>query len=317
MTDALPRVDFKAIKVQADFTAILRYYRIKTIGSGAQRSALCPFHADKRESLSINVEEKVFICFACDARGDILSFVAKMERVSLREAANIIARVCGLLPGDRGSEINGVIPGGTHRGDRREQENVPLTFTLCLDGTHPYLAERGVTPDIIETFGLGYCTRGLLRGRVCIPIHDEKGNLVAYAGRWPSETVPSGEQRYMLPPGFKKSRVLFNLHRVLGKSDHLVVVEGYWSVFRLHAINVPAVALMGRTLSERQECLLRSTGVCRITLFLDGDTPGRQAITKLLPRLAKHFFVRSPALPEGEAPDMVSEEILRKAVQAQ
>ena len=60
-----------------------------------------------------------------------------------------------------------------------------------------------------EVFGLGYCARGMMKGRIAIPIHDETDALVGYAGRWPGDPA-EGEERYKLPPGFKKSRVLYN-----------------------------------------------------------------------------------------------------------
>ena len=80
-----------------------------------------------------------------------------------------------------------------------------------------------------------------------MPIHDERGVLVVYPADGPAK-LPEGVSKYDLPHNFPKRRVLFNLHRVTG-AEHLVLVEGYWSVFRLHALDVSAVALMGRTLS--------------------------------------------------------------------
>ena len=99
-----------------------------------------------------------------------------------------------------------------------------------------------------------------MQGWICIPIHDERGVLVAYAGRRATEELPRGVPKYILPRGFEKRRVLFNLHRVAG-AEHLILVEGYWSVFRLHALGLPAVALMGRVLSAEQETLLIESGV--------------------------------------------------------
>jgi len=195
------------------------------------------------------------------------------------------------------------VPGAGKEGNR------VLPFALTLDPDHPYLHERQIPRDIVETFGLGYCRHGVMRGRVCIPICDERSQLVAYAGRWPSADVPDGVSRYRLPRGFRKSEVLFNLHRVAG-NEHVVIVEGYWSVFRLHYLQVPSVALMGRTLSRSQEALLQGSGARLITLLLDGDEPGRSATVELLPRLSRLFFVRTPPLPDGEAPDTVDEAIL-------
>jgi len=149
---------------------------------------------------------------------------------------------------------------------------------------------------------------------VCIPIHSPDGaRILAYSGRWAHDDVPKDVPRYLLPRGFPKSEVLFNYHRVL-EAGHLVIVEGYWSVFRLHALDVPAVALMGTSLSDVQIGLLRQTGVQQITLLLDADEAGQQATLDLLPRLASLFFVRTPKLPDGMSPDEVAEDLLLGAV---
>jgi DNA primase len=118
-----------------------------------------------------------------------------------------------------------------------------------------------------------------------------------------------------MPRGFKKSEVLFNYHRVVG-ARHLVIVEGYWSVFRLHTLNVSAVALMGTSLSDIQTDLLRKSGARQLTLLLDADRAGRKATADLLPRLSSLFFVRTPTLPDGESPDTVSEILLVKATRS-
>ena len=88
------------------------------------------------------------------------------------------------------------------------------------------------------------------------------------------------------------------------------MVEGYWSVFRLHTLDLPGVALMGRVLSTEQEALLKKSGARMLTLLLDGDRQGREATAELLPRLASHFFVRVVHLPDGAQPDTVPEQFL-------
>jgi len=194
-----------------------------------------------------------------------------------------------------------------------EQVNPPLTFELKLDPTHPYLAERGLPAEVIVDFGLGYCNRGVMAGRICIPIHNERGELVAYAGRWPGEAVPDGQERYRLPVKFQKSRVLYNLHRVAA-GEHVVLVEGYWSAVRLHTLGIPAVALMGWSVSADQIALLSERGVQFVTLLLDGDDAGRRGRERVLPDLASSFFVRAPLLPDGQKPDTLPESALREIV---
>ena len=89
-------IDFGVVKEQANFPAILARYDITHSSSRRQVSVLCPFHNDTRPSLSVNMEGKWFHCFGCGAKGDILAFVAKLEKVSFPEAAKIIAGCCGI-----------------------------------------------------------------------------------------------------------------------------------------------------------------------------------------------------------------------------
>jgi DNA primase len=302
------RLYLARVKEEASFEQILDRYGVKTRGAGSKRMALCPFHPDSRPSCSIHLERKIFYCFGCGATGSVLDFVARIENVSINEAAERIEHICRIrhdraAPQRQKAAQNGRDEGLSGRPLR------PLPFRLTLDPSHPYLGGRLLSPEVAATFGLGYCSHGTMQGRICIPIHDECGALVAYTGRWASDDLPEGVPKYDLPRKFQKRRVLFNLHRVTG-AKHLVLVEGYWSVFRLHTLSMAAVALMGRTLSDEQETLLIHSGVRMLTLMLDGDGPGRKATDQLLPRLAERFFVRAVHLPDQAKPDTVPEQFL-------
>jgi len=341
-------IDFAFVKENATFEQVITCYNLKIVGKGAQRSVLCPFHRERKPSCKIDLERKIWHCFGCEAKGNILEFVARMEgdAEDLRAAAAKIAQICGIAtaaPRERAGasparehrrkgakpqkpkraaprtdaaqarvEVHGgLTDAGIHGAE--EPPNRPLTFQLKLDPAHPYLAERGLSAEVIALFGLGYCSRGSMAGRICIPIHNERGELVAYAGRWPGDDLPEGQERYRLPKNFEKSRVLFNLHRV-SDAEHVVLVEGYWSVFRLHALGVPVVGLMGWSVSADQVALLRDRGVRFVTLLLDGDDTGRRGRERVLPDLASSFFVRAPLLPDGEKPDTMPEAELLELV---
>src|SRR5438132_388785 len=75
------------------------------------------------------------------------------------------------------------------------------------------LKRDGLKLETCQLFGVGWCARGIMRGCIAIPIHDEDGDLVAYAGRRlkPSEIREYG--KYKFPKGLKKERILYNLHR--------------------------------------------------------------------------------------------------------
>ena len=154
-----------------------------------------------------------------------------------------------------------------------------------------------------------------MQGRICFPIHNAKGELIAYSGRWADEDLPEDIPRYLLPKGFEKSKVLYNLHRVLEKakekgSDTVVIVEGFWSVLRLHSKDIPCVSTFGDSVSEAQAELLVQHGVKNVILIYDGDEGGRIGTRSSLPILAKRLFARTVALEDDVKPDTMSDEIM-------
>jgi hypothetical protein len=53
---------------------------------GKEFTGLCPFHADKNPSLSVNEDKGLFHCFACGASGDVIRFVELIENITFKEA---------------------------------------------------------------------------------------------------------------------------------------------------------------------------------------------------------------------------------------
>jgi DNA primase len=145
-----------------------------------------------------------------------------------------------------------------------------------------------------------------MAGRVCIPIHNWEGKLVAYAGRWvgPMEGLPEGKGKYELPSGFRKELELFNLHRAK-HCKRLVVVEGYFGAIRLHGLRIPAVALMGTSVSVKQLELLAHANARHVTVMLDGDDAGREAAEKVAGAIGNVAWSRIVHLPDGAEPDTI------------
>jgi DNA primase len=192
-----------------------------------------------------------------------------------------------------------------------EGENKPLTFALQgIDHAHAYLQQRGITEEVAKQFGIGFFPgKGSMNGRVVFPIHNEGGELIAYAGRAIDETEP----KYKLPAGFKKSAVLFNLHRV--NDDYVIIVEGFFDCMKVHCAGYSGVviALMGSSLSMQQQELLKRFR--EIVVFLDGDDAGRQAAKEIAARLAPSQWVRVISLADGLQPDHLSSAELQQLLE--
>lgn len=201
-----------------------------------------------------------------------------------------------------------------------KQVNKPLSFELKLDRKHPFIksrvADAGLDKKLVKTFGLGFCSKGIMSERVCFPIHNTVGELIAYSGRWASDSLPEDVPRYLLPKGFEKSKVLFNLHRVIGMRsahpdlDTVVIVEGFWSVMRLHGEGIPCVSTFGDSVSAGQAELLVQNGFTKAILIFDGDEGGRTGTEQSLPLLAEKLFTRVIYLEDGIKPDVMDKQLV-------
>ena len=291
-----------------------------------------------------STQANTFHCFGCHESGSLIDFVAAMEGgTDLRAAAETIASLsgCGLAPPRTEKRTGKTKSAKTAKGAKSRSQRVsddsgkehgsgaenaavanseplraggavnpPLKFALTLDPAHPYLEER-VDPETISAFDLGALpesSRSMMKGRICIPIHNVEGQLIAYAGRYPAAEPPCDVPKYLLPKSFEKMATLFNLHRVDPASKWVVIVEGFFGAMRLHRLGVPVVALMGTAISPEQIALLEARKTKFVYLMLDADDPGREAADALLPLLARSFLVKVIDLPDGMEPDTVNVE---------
>ena len=128
---------------------------------GKRWVGLCPFHAEKTPSFTVNPELGLFKCFGCGKGGDLFSFVQLRENVPFLEAMRILADRAGV-------EFSGRNQAGSEGVGRAQLAKVNdwarrLFTANLLDAAvgmsaRTYLRERGVTDGTIERFGLGLAT---------------------------------------------------------------------------------------------------------------------------------------------------------------
>lgn len=307
----MPWIDYRYIKASVPIAQVLAYYNIplkKTAEHHLAGHCPLPGHGGDRSNenaFHVDTQKNVFNCFSHCGGGNVIDLVAKIEDCSFREAALLLYQMFFADAAEpEAAPVYGAA--GVHENNEpRLSENKPLTFELKgFNANHPFLRrEKGLTAETIKHFGLGFCTKGLLAGWLAIPVHNREGQLVAYIGRSVNPTQAEAEGKYKIPPGFHKSLEVFNLHRVLASKElekyGLIVVEGFFGVFTLWQWGYKnVVALMGKELSNRQAELLLSASN-RLTIFLDGDEPGRLASSKVAEKLGRSAFVRMIEYPPG------------------
>jgi DNA primase len=150
------------VKGQADIVRIIGDY-LKLRKSGAQNyTGLCPFHKEKTGSFSVNATHGYFYCFGCHEKGDVFTFVMKMENVSFPEAIRVVATKCGIpLPKREFSSPQEAHEAGLRRQLLDIHEAATQYFEAALKApeaarAREYLTGRGVTPDTVAKFRLGY-----------------------------------------------------------------------------------------------------------------------------------------------------------------
>ena len=299
-------VNFAVIKERVGMEAVLQRYLAArdVVGHHGRYRGRCPIHqGEGGDAFHVDLRRKIFHCFSCGAGGDVLDLVARMERCSLREAA---LQLKAWFPAE--GEWEGQ-PTRQRVTKGKMAVNRPLMFRLQgVDGAHAYLAARHIAECTAARFGVGfYGGPGLMSGRVVIPIHDDCGRLVAYAGR----SVDGRQPRYLFPAGFVKSQVLFNFHHAAAAgSDTVWVVEGFFDCLRVSQAGMESVvALMGTELYEHPAQLLAER-FARVMLLLDGDEAGRKGSDRVAARLKDRCEVQVIRLPEGAQPDQLAAELL-------
>jgi DNA primase len=308
--------DFRAAKEAVSLEAVLRHYQVPELRRRRdQLVGRCPIHQGTRDdSFRAHLGKNAFRCFACQAGGNVLDFVAAMEKCSIHDAALWLQQWFGAsrsLGPAEGPQLTRWPQRQPELVREKESYNAPLPFALRgVDPNHSYLEHRGLARATVVEFGVGFYGRpGLLSQRIVIPIQNQRGQIVAYAGR----AVDGGPPKYKLPAGFRKGLELFNSHRAIATcSRTVVVVEGYFDCMRVHQAGFSwVVALMGASLSIQQERLLLAHFE-ELILMLDGDAAGHAASQVIAARLSGRCSVATVRLSGGAQPDQMSDGAIRR-----
>jgi DNA primase len=335
-------IDFRKLRQDLRFEDVLEHFKVEMKIRNGKASGFCPLpnhRGEKRSpSFSANLAKRIFQCFGCSARGNVLDFAILMRGLNPRRGGDVhqvALELQSMLEGDRPEyrseeSFDGVTADRRARSESPKPDvlvNVPLDFELQeLDPTHPYLLERGFLPETIEFFSLGFCSRGAFKNRVAIPLHNLQGELVGYAGRITDENLinadcpkykfPSTRERKGKLLEFRKRLLVYNAHRLKNVPvDELVVVEGFPSVWHLHQLQHPhVVALMGADCSPEQGEIIKSLvkPFGRVWLMSDGDEAGKRCVISLLRELVPHRFVKWLKLHNGKQPTDLGPEELRE-----
>ena len=312
--------------------------------AGSLWKACCPFHDEKTPSFVVDPARGSWHCFgACSEGGDVIGFLQRFDGTSFWETLTELANRAGIELPERGRSADDVDRFRTLYDVLERAERLYAAKLRGPEGhrARAYLAGRGLEENTLEAFGVGFAPTGnalleaarragqaegplleaglvrrgddgscydFFRGRLMIPIRDERGRTVGFGGR----LLPGADgPKYVNTsetPVFKKGRIVYGLDRARDaarRERHLCLVEGYTDVMSAHQAGVGHVAaVLGTATTPDHARLVRRTGARRVTLFFDGDDAGRKAVHKALGGLLSldGVTIDVVALPEGSDP---------------
>ena len=309
------------VKQRLDIVQVVSEYA-KLQKSGRSYKALCPFHSEKNPSFFVFPDRQSWHCFgACGIGGDIFSFIMKKEGVDFAQALHLLADKAGV-------SLVAPAPPGKQTQNKEKEKLFELNEAaaeyyhhLLLNASvgkiaRNYVSKRGLSPETIENFQLGFAPEGWdtlkqylkdkeygeagllasgllveredkntydrFRNRLMFPIRNIQGKVIGFGGRALDDSLP----KYLNSPQtqvFDKSSSLYGIDRAkaaIRQKDQAVIVEGYMDVLMAHQhgyYNV--VASMGTAMTDKQLSILKNL-TKNLIIALDADTAGEEAISR-------------------------------------
>lgn len=308
------------LRANTDIESVISPY-VNLRRRGKNLVGLCPFHNEKTPSFTVYPENGSFYCFGCGVGGDVITFVRRMENLDYMEAVKQLADRAGMaLPEDGYDDTLAKKRTAVLAANRAAAKFFhSQLFTEQGRQALDYFLDRGLAPETIRHFGLGFApndwrtlkrhlneqgfddvlleSANLLRrsdkngkvsyydnfrNRVMFPIIDPRGNVIAFGGRVLDDSKP----KYINTSDtlvYKKSNGVFALNFAKNGNDgKLIIAEGYMDVIALHQAGFTnAVACLGTALTKEQANLL-SRYADTIVLSYDADEAGQKATARAL-----------------------------------
>jgi DNA primase len=350
------------VKVRADIVDIISEH-VALKKSGRNWLGLCPFHPEKTPSFMVSSDKGIFKCFGCGAGGDVLSFLQRKTNQSFAQVIADLASRYGIKVEytDEKIELKQQILDLNKIAAKFYTEK--LFEDKIGNQAKEYLYNRGITDDTIFSFNIGFAPAGWdnllkhltanhkfstdtidkaglitkrqnsdgyydrFRDRIIIPIHNERGHIIAFGGRSLSE---DNQPKYLNSPEtpvFYKGKNLYALYQAkesIKAEDSAILMEGYFDAISAHANGITnVVATLGTALTGDQLRILgKYTQSKRIYIAFDADLAGGNATDRGIEVIKQTFGglggikvldssfsknsvyeIRVISTPEGKDPD--------------
>ena len=329
----------KVIEVTDIVEVVSEYVQLKK--KGTSYFGICPFHDDKNPSMSVSGEKKIFNCFSCGTKGNVIYFVAKHENLTYEQATIKLAKRAGIkideqvsLKDAKNNRLLNVM---------NEAYNFYRFYLYSSEEGKialEYLKNRGIDDEIIKDFKIGLAPKAydylhqalnkkdittldqielglvkdvngkvhdIFRNRIMFSISNPSGQIVGFSGRIYEKSDQAKYINSIENVLFHKGEVLYNYNLAsleARKRDQIFIFEGFMDVISVKKAGITnCVATMGTAMTKEHVNLLTKL-TKKIVLFFDGDEAGFKAMKRSSQMLAERKIIpNAVVLPDGLDPD--------------
>ncbi len=294
---------------------------------------LCPFHDDNHASMSVIDRDnmKIFNCFSCGEKGNVISFYSKYYGISYGQATIKLALKLGI-------PVDNYLLTDNHQNEKlykimEEAQNFYSFYLLNStesDKALEYLEKRGITKDIIEEFKIGLAPSSMddlhqtlngmdvneldqielglvntnqqgknydvFRKRIIFPIINQYNKIVGFSGRTYLEEQKN-ESKYVNSKEtkiFHKGNILYNFYNAqkVGRSENRIFVfEGFMDVIAGHKAGIYNSVAAMGTAFTDEHVKKLLNVTNNIILCFDGDEAGINALRKTVITFSKFNMI--------------------------
>ncbi|MDE2688580.1 MAG: CHC2 zinc finger domain-containing protein [Chloroflexota bacterium] len=290
---------------------------------GRVRQGLCPFHNEQDGSFTVYRDTQRFYCFGagCNARGDIIEFIQRLDKVSFGDALSILERT----PPGKGRSAAHFIKKPIPRAEKLASMNVDMPLVCAAmeyyrrvllekpEGQpgRDYFKSRGISRATADSLFLGYSSgtgliehlqecdfemprilrTGLLVGKdrrerfanmVVIP-EVRRGQSVWATGRLTFN--PQDDAAGQFKGRFNAmpgNKAILGIGALPRRVETLYVAEGVFDWLTLKEWGLNAIGLGGNGNVSRLVAQINKLRAQRVIIAMDADAEGRSLAQKLL-----------------------------------
>lgn len=231
---------------------------------GDRLIGLCPFHEDSKPSLSVDLKTGMYHCFACNAEGNYVGFVAEKYGLSTKDAYKKILADNGLETGKKA--VSTVAPQGNY-------------------SVAEYAMEKRLPVEMLKTECRMETGRDKTGPYIKMPYMDEGGEELTFRKRYPKGAAKRFSWKY--GEGIPCMYGTWRLPKIR-EQGYVVLVEGESDAQTLWVMDIPALGVPGATTfqSEWSDHLKGLT----VLLHVEPDRGGEAFYQKMMRKLSDGGF---------------------------